>query len=125
MLKHIGISVNEKNEIEKFYKEILNFEIDYDFVIESHIAKQIFNIEKAIPVFVIKNKDLVLEVFVVNEKIKSTFNHICLELENRDEIIKKVKKDNYFCDKIKSKNKGETYFVKDKSGNLFELKEKV
>lgn len=65
---------------------------------------------------------LLLEIFVTTEQYKQGFKHICILIKNREELIEKTAQNSYKCIRIKRK-KSDLIFIKDKGGNLFEIKE--
>lgn len=122
MFKHVGISVNDKSDIDDFYIKILGFKILYAFEIDKNTASEIFNVSQNLDVITLELEDFILEVFISRETSKCTFNHICLELSDFDELMKRIEKHVIF--KRINREGGRTIFVRDKSANLFEIKEK-
>jgi hypothetical protein len=92
-----------------------------NFVLDSILASNIFDIEKEATVFLLQKDELILEIFVTNEQIKQNFSHICIAVKNREELVKKAKLSGYKCIIIKRKIP-DLIFIKDKSNNIFEIK---
>ncbi len=122
-LEHIAISVNNSSEIENFYRDILGMNVVKSFTLNKSLAENIFGIEKDISVFLVKKDELILEIFVVAMQDGLGFNHICLAVKNREELVAKAEQNNYKCIRIE-REISDLIFVKDKSGNIFEIKEK-
>jgi hypothetical protein len=120
MIKHIGLQVQER-DIELFYKELLNGKITDSFVLEQDLAMAIFNIKQSVKVVHIKCEDVDFELFVNNNTNISTFQHVCLQLKNAEEVYKKAAAKGYWA-YIHKRSDKETYFIKDKMNNIFELK---
>lgn len=122
MLNHIGITIREAREIRDFYQDILGFKIVRSFKITKDLVKKIFDIGREADVFLLQKNDFFLEIFIDKEKIINNFSHICVNLENRDDIIKMAKNGDYKC-RIIPRQEFDLVFIEDKNGNIFELKE--
>ncbi len=122
-INHIGLNIQSEEEIIDFYKNILGFHFEYQFEISQKLAADIFGEKKQVKVFLYKRENILLELFINSLKSNNIFSHICLETKNREDIVIKCKKNGYKVIKIKRKDKADSLFIKDKSGNIFELKE--
>ncbi|MCK5686744.1 VOC family protein [bacterium] len=121
-LQHIAIAIHDIEEIEKFYVNILGFEILRSFVLDKTLAEKIFNYPVSIKVFYLKHGDFELEVFIRPGASRLCFNHICISVSNREEYYRKVVKKGYNSVCIKRET-SDLIFISDKCNNLFELKE--
>ncbi len=121
MIKHIGLQVKEK-DIEVFYKTLLNGKINGSFVLQQDLAIAIFNIKQSAKVVYLKCEDVEFELFVNNNTNPPTFQHVCLQRKDAEEIYKKAVSKGYRT-YIHKKSDKETYFIKDKMNNIFELKQ--
>ena len=122
-LEHIGITINEKSEIQDFYVNILGMKVIREFVLVKKLALQLFNIEKDVPVFLLEKNNVTLELFIINNKVAPIFNHFCFSVENRDEIYNKSVVSRY-KNYRKKREFSDLIFIYDKAGNIFELKDK-
>lgn len=122
MFHHIGITIKDKAEVKNFYKNILGFELIKIFTISASLSEKIFNIEKDIEVALVDNKDFTIELFISKMDNKQNYEHICIMVKNREQIIKKAQENRYPCIMIE-REPFDLVFVKDKFGNLFEIKE--
>lgn len=120
-LEHIALSVNDTKEIKNFYFNILGMKEVRIFVLNKELANSIFKIEKETPAFLLQKDELILEIFVTTEQFKQNFNHICIAVKNREELVKKAKQSGYKCIIIERKI-SDLIFIKDKSDNIFEIK---
>jgi catechol 2,3-dioxygenase-like lactoylglutathione lyase family enzyme len=122
-LNHVALSVNDSEEIENFYEDILGFSLQRKFLMDAGISLKFFGKEKEIDVYFMKKDDVGLEIFLYPEKGKKTFPHLCLEYHNSNTIFDNARK--LGCKtKIKiNPGRSDTYFIWDRSGNMFELKE--
>ena len=122
-LNHIGINVANVGEIHHFYQDILGFLPERSFPIPREIAQMFFGIEEETEAFILSNGVLRLELFVYDKPITSGFAHLCIELENREETARKCAASGYPVMR-KERENGDLLFIKDKAGNVFELKNK-
>ena len=120
-LEHIAISVSDKSEIKEFYYNIFEMKEVRSFILNKALAKQIFNIEKEVSVFLVQKDELIFEIFVTKKQYKQAYRHICISVKNRKELIKKAEQKDYECICIK-REFSDLVFIKDKSGNVFEIK---
>ena len=121
-LEHIGLTISESKEIKDFYINILGMREVKTFVLNKILAQKIFGINKNTSAFFLQKNDLFLEIFVTDEKLKQGFNHICLTIKDRETLVTKAEAQNYECIRIERKL-SDLIFIKDKSGNIFEIKE--
>ncbi|MBC8185109.1 VOC family protein [candidate division KSB1 bacterium] len=121
-LEHIALTIEDAKEIKDFYIDILEMKEVKTFVLNKILAQKIFGIQKDTNVFYLQRNNLFLEVFITGEKLKQGFDHICLSVKDRETIVTKAEPQNYECVRIK-RDVFDLIFVKDKSGNIFEIKE--
>ena len=121
-LNHIAITVNDFSEIEGFYKNLLGMRDVRDFEITKDKVVRIFGIEHKITAYQLQKDNLFFEVFVLPQNIEKGFDHICFSVPDRDELINQAKHMNYEVIQIKREH-FDLIFVKDKSGNIFEIKQ--
>lgn len=123
-LNHIGINIIEESDIQGFYKDILAFKPEWDFALPTDISQQFFGINQETKVVVLKNETLKLELFVHHETLQCGYSHICIEVDDREETARKCLAGGYPVLRRKREN-GDLLFIKDRSGNVFELKNKI
>ena len=121
-LNHIGSNIQSEKEIEDFYQNILGFYFEYQFDLPEELTNNIFGLHKQITVFLYKREDILLELFVHTINSDSGFSHICLKVKDRESIAAKCEKNGYQVIRIKRNDKADILFIKDKVGNIFELK---
>jgi catechol 2,3-dioxygenase-like lactoylglutathione lyase family enzyme len=119
---HVAITINDVSEVEKFYINILGFEIKKQSSIPNDLAGQIFNISTPIKVITVRRNEFNLELFIDNKYKNNNLNHICLNYVDRKNLIKQVNENNYQCIVIK-RDPFDMVFIRDKSNNLFEIKQ--
>lgn len=121
MLQHVALTVNDSEEIEKFYEDVLLFRHGYKFSLKDKIAREIFNVTGTTDVYKMVQMDVQLEIFLSSKKENKVFSHICLAYPDPEKIYHKAvdRGCKTFVKKNPVKN---TFFIWDQSGNLFELK---
>ena len=121
-LNHIGLNIQSEKEVEDFYQNILGFHFEYQFDLPGKMGKDIFGVHKQIKVFLYKREGILIELFVDTVKPKVGFSHICFEVKDRESIVAKCEEKGYRVIRIKRNDKADILIVKDKAGNIFELK---
>ncbi|MDY6800281.1 MAG: VOC family protein [Bacteroidota bacterium] len=120
-LEHIAITVNSSDEIINFYQNILGMEQVRNFVLDKTLSTKVFGVHKNLPVYLMKREDLAIEIFIYKQKLQSV-NHLCISVENRENLIKEVQEKGYETIIIE-RGQPDLVFIKDKSGNIFEIKQ--
>ena len=121
-IEHIALNVTDSKEVINFYQNILGMVEIKNFKLEKGLAKHFFSISKEISVYLMQKDDIFLELFVNTKSYNHGFNHICIKVENRDDIIENAKKYLYKCIR-REREYFDQIFISDNSGNIFEIKE--
>ena len=121
-LEHIALTVTDPAEVENFYHDILGMSEVSNFILKKDLAVRIFGIDREISVFLLKKDELLLEIFLMPEQRKHYFDHICISIKNREEFIEKAAQNGYEYIRLNRKY-ADLMFIKDRSGNTFEIKE--
>jgi extradiol dioxygenase family protein len=122
MLQHIALTINDSKEIERFYQDILQCTIKHKFTINEEITLQVFNFRESADVCLMVYEDIDFEIFIASQREKKVFSHISLAYRNAEQINNKAVQSGYKS-LIRSNAGSHTYFIWDKSGNMFEIKE--
>jgi len=69
---------------------------------------------------VYSNESSYFEIFYTKDVKKPSYEHVCIEVDNKEEFVNRCKKFNIDPIFVK-KGEKELLFVKDFSGNLFEV----
>ncbi len=123
-LNHIGINIVDTDEIQHFYQEILGFYPERSFPISTEISRMFFGLNGETKAFIVKNNSLRLELFVYDKPLNTGYAHLCVEVEHREKTARKCAAIGYPVIRMK-REQGDLIFVKDKAGNVFELKNKL
>jgi len=121
-LAHIALSVSDHKEIEKFYTNVLGMKQIKNFVLTKSLTANIFGINEEIYVFLLQKDRVVFEIFITTEYRKQAFEHVCISIKNREGFINKAIINGYKVIRIE-REVFDLIFIKDKDGNIFEIKE--
>jgi catechol 2,3-dioxygenase-like lactoylglutathione lyase family enzyme len=95
-------------------------------MLSEDLAEAIFHVAQRCTIITYGNENMLVEVFVPETPAenKAPFLHLCLEVEDREEFIRKCRDMALTVNRIK---KGDSLlvFVADYDGNLFEVKERA
>lgn len=122
MLLHVAITIHFPDEIENFYQNVLRFAVQNHFSINRETAQTIFNTNEIAEVYMMALPTLHFEIFISREIEKKRFSHVCLSYREAHVIYKKAIEQGYKT-QVKKKKENDTYFIWDKSENMFEIKE--
>ncbi|MBN2637168.1 MAG: VOC family protein [Prolixibacteraceae bacterium] len=122
-LNHIALSVNDSEEIKNFYENILGFSLKRKFLMDASISLKFFGKENEINVCFMEKDEIGFEIFLYPDKERQTFPHLCLEYQNINNLYFNAIKLGYKTEIKINPGRNNTYFIWDKSGNMFELKE--
>jgi catechol 2,3-dioxygenase-like lactoylglutathione lyase family enzyme len=122
-IEHIALTISDPDEINNFYHDILGMDKVKSFTLNKNLAVNIFGLGTEPSVYELQKDDLILEIFVTPKQKKENFDHICLVVSEREKLFNKAKQNSYECIR-KERQDFDLMFIKDKSGNIFEIKEK-
>jgi catechol 2,3-dioxygenase-like lactoylglutathione lyase family enzyme len=122
MLQHIALTVNDSEEIENFYEDVLLFTLKHRFSVDDEVCEKLFNVPERTDVYVMRFHNAELEIFINKRKERKVFSHICLSYWKAYAIYDFAAKKGYKTI-LKKGTKQDTYFIWDRSGNMFEIKE--
>ncbi len=122
-LNHVGINITDASEIQHFYKNILGFVSERDFPITREISQLFFGIDNKTDAYIVQSEDLLLELFLYDKPLNTGYAHLCLQVKDREKIVRKCIEIGYPVTR-KERENGDLLFIKDKAGNVFELKNK-
>ena len=113
---HVGLQVLE-SDVEHFYKQVLGGTIEGSFLLSQEDAHLIFGLDTQMQAYWLNCSGFTMELFVNEEALKNTCQHICFSAENAEAIYLKAKKQGYSF-YIRKKYEKDTFFIKDSHGNL-------
>jgi len=122
MLEHIGITINEESDIQAFYKDLLGLEEVQKFELYKDLSEKLFGISNAVSVTHLSSEDLFLELFLTDRN-KIRFTIIFAFLFGTETLLsKKQNLWGFSLTQIKRESRDGLLFIRDKSGNIFEIK---
>lgn len=123
-LKHVALSICASEDIREFYETILGMEKVRESVLDRSLTKVIFGIDQDTPVSLYRKNAVFFEIFVVDQKQTASCDHICLAFDDRKAVFEKAQQAGYTAIH-ELKGTSQIFFIKDKRGNTFELKDKA
>jgi len=124
MIHHAGLTITDPSEIKNFYQDILGLEIKNEFTLKKELNQKLFGFYEDVPVTMLSNGVADIEIFVTNLPARNNYSHLCIEVDDRDKLVEKVKKKNYPHTVIE-RDLYPLVFIQDSFGNCFEIKEKT
>ena len=123
LLNHVALQCNDKEKVETFFTEVLELPIKKKFTVSRELSEAIFGIDESVDVEVYDNNETRFEIFITQTEEKRGYGHVCIEIDNKKEFIDRCKQ--YGIKPMFITKGGKNLlFVRDFSGNLFEIKEK-
>lgn len=119
-LLHIGLQINEF-DLNDFYVDVLGGKIENSFTLNSADTQLIFGLNEEIKAYFVSWEGLMFELFVRDKILEKSCSHSCLISKNATTIANKAVEKGYSL-YIRKKYEKDTYFIKDKTNNLFEIK---
>ncbi|MFX0056677.1 MAG: VOC family protein [Candidatus Hodarchaeota archaeon] len=124
-VEHIALASNTKKESDRFFIKLLGLLEKRDFTVSAELMRVFFGIDKDQRVIRYGNEELDIEVFITDDDTRTSdlFTHCCLIVKNRDKIVENATLMDYKVVKVPRKDNDNYYlFIKDKFGNLYEIK---
>jgi catechol 2,3-dioxygenase-like lactoylglutathione lyase family enzyme len=119
-IQHVAIECSDQESSERFFTTILGIPKIKSTILSKDLSSAIFSINKDVSIIVYDNGKTRFEVFINKTRSKSTYNHICIEVDNKNDFITQCKQqglDPFFVEKEGK----QLLFVRDFSDNLFEV----
>ena len=124
MLEHIGITINEESDIDALYKDLLGLKEERKFELYEDVSGKLFGTGERVSVMLLSGEDFFMEVFLTDKKQTPVYNHICISVDNSDDIIAKAKSMGFPVTQIERESRDNIVFLRDRSGNIFEIKDR-
>lgn len=119
---HVAVSVDSIKSADCFFCDVFGLKKTKEFVVSKKLCFDIFGVSEEVSVAVYEIDSVCFEVFISKQSFASGFSHVCLGVSDLLELKGRVSKYGFEF-KVVQKNEKELYFVYDKSGNLFEIKQ--
>jgi catechol 2,3-dioxygenase-like lactoylglutathione lyase family enzyme len=121
LIQHVAVQCTSQHHAERFFSEILGLPKVKSTLLSKELSTAIFKIDKDVRFELYDDGTTRFEVFISEKSQELTFAHICIEVVDKDDFIALCKKqglDPFFVDKEGK----QLLFVRDFSGNLYEIK---
>jgi len=122
---HIALHYLNEKQADIFFGKVLGFKTEKEFIVPADFSKIIFGIKGKIKVKFYSdntNNKILFEVFITDIKPKTVFEHVCLLVNDKKDLIEKCKKYGVKILNTRRNNK-EYLFIRDFPGYLYEIKE--
>jgi hypothetical protein len=120
---HVALLYSDRKKAKIFFTKILLLNHTKTFTLSKELAYDIFGISKEVTVDVYSNEEAYFEIFITEIQPDYSYEHTCIEIDDKEEFFKRCK-DYEIKPKFVKKGNKTLMFIKDFSGNLFEIKEK-
>ena len=126
LLKHVALVCSSENNSDKFYRDLLGLEKKATKVLPKALSRQIFNLVAEYTIVNYADNTIHFEIFLdkQGDAHKNRLAHICLEVDDLSEFLKKCRSLGTHTRQIPKEN-GVITFITDFDGNLFEIKERI
>jgi catechol 2,3-dioxygenase-like lactoylglutathione lyase family enzyme len=122
VLNHVALECSDMEKAKTFFTIILGMPLMKTFTVSAELSEAIFGIKEHVDVDVYDNEQTRFEVFITKTVKLSGYKHICIEIDDKQTFINRCKTHG-IEPMIIQKDGKDLLFVKDFSGNLFEIKE--
>jgi hypothetical protein len=121
-LLHAAVTCDTQEHAQIFFEKILGLLPIKSFSIDHQLSENIFSISQPVDIIVYGNDSMAIEVFISSHNQNSSYVHLCISVGEQVRFIENCKENGlkpYFV----RKGEKQLLFVRDFSGNLYEIKE--
>lgn len=122
-IQHVALEFNDKKNADIFFIKVLSLNFEKSFNLSENQSYEIFGIKQKMEINVYSNEKLCFEIFISNKQKIKSFEHVCIEVIDKEKLIKRCNENNIKILNVK-KGKKDLLFIKDQSDNLYEIKER-
>ena len=120
MLKHVALEVNDRNQAALFFTRILGLSKTKSSTLSTDLGRALFGKSDTVEMETWANDDMCLEVFITDSPAPATYRHLCLSVPDREAFVANCKSNDVALITAQ-KGDRELLFIKDFSGNLYEI----
>jgi len=120
IIQHVALEYSDQIFADRFFLEILGLEKVKTTILPRALSFSIFGIDADVEMVVYGNETSRFEVFIHAKRKEHAFAHIGLQVPDKDDFVARCKTHGLKPFVIQ-KNARQLLFVKDFSGNLFEI----
>jgi catechol 2,3-dioxygenase-like lactoylglutathione lyase family enzyme len=123
LLKHVALVCSSEKRADRFYRDLLGLKKSEPRQLPAALARATFDLETDLLIINYRGDNLHFEVFIAGriENVAAPINHVCLEVDNLQNFIKKGHDLGVAISQI-PKGDYTLTFIRDFDGNLFEIK---
>ena len=121
---HVAVEGLDEQKSDLFFMDILGLKRVKSFTLSDSLSEEIFGIRKECSIVVYGNNMMQVEVFLTGRIKETSFDHLCLLVDNKQEFIRRCQQYGLHPVLVK-KEKKQLLFVQDWSHNWYEIKEKA
>ena len=92
LLNHVAVQCSNKEKADIFFTKILGVPKVKNFTISEDLSESIFGINSSVEIEVYDNGKIRFEVFIGQDSKTPSYDHICIELEDKKEFLNRCKK---------------------------------
>ena len=121
VIQHVAVECSDQQSADRFFTTVLGIPKIKSTVLSKELSAAIFGISKNVPIEIFDNGKMRVEVFINTTSREPTYDHICIEVDNKSDFITQCKQqglDPFFVEKEGK----QLLFVRDFSENLYEIK---
>jgi catechol 2,3-dioxygenase-like lactoylglutathione lyase family enzyme len=121
VLNHVAVECMTQDSADIFFTTVLGIPKLKSTVLSKELSAEIFQIESPVTFQSYDNGKTRIEVFIIESKRKPTYIHLGIEVDNKNEFITRCAQYGLKPFFVKKGDK-QLLFVRDFSGNLYEIK---
>jgi catechol 2,3-dioxygenase-like lactoylglutathione lyase family enzyme len=121
IFQHVALQCTDKEKAEIFFNEILGLTLIKTYELSEKLSEDIFEIKKRVNIMVYGNEKTYFEVFLTEQQIYHSFEHICIEIKDKETFIERCIKNGINPIYVK-KGEKTLLFIRDFAHNLYEIK---
>ena len=124
LISHIALYNETVEDCEKFYGGLLRMKRLRSFTVVEEMSESLFGVSESYEVIHYEKDGVVFEIFAgaAPEMRENVVSHTCLTVRDRHSLIVKAR-DMGFAVTVLSRDGGDLVFLRDGSGNIFEMKQ--
>ncbi|HVQ01558.1 MAG TPA: hypothetical protein VMT57_08590 [Candidatus Thermoplasmatota archaeon] len=120
IVQHVALEYSRRETADLFFQEILGLETMKTTLLPRVLSFSIFGIDTDVEMIVYANDTARFEVFIHAKQKEHGFGHVGLRVSGKDDFVARCKKHGLKPFFVKKDDK-QLLFVRDFSGNLFEI----
>ena len=125
-LLHACVTVSSAARAQQVFAELLGLPLVKKFEVGADLCSTLFGFSGVATVHVYDAGPAALEVFVCHEKPqpRGSYDHLCLDLPDRDAVLESAAAQGMEVRRFRAGDK-DVVILRDKDGNLYELKQRA